>query len=931
LCGCEKLSAVAELPAGTVTFLFTDVEGSTRLWEEHPDAMKPAMARHDAIVRVAIEGHAGHVVKTTGDGVHAVFAVAPNALAAAIDAQLALARTTGPCGPLRVRMGLHSGTAELRDGDYFGSAVNRAARLMSVAHGGQVVCSQATEELVAEDLSGEVTTRDLGVHRLRDLASPVHVWQVVHRELESEFPALNSLDAFGGNLPVQVTSFVGRDNDVSAIVNALGVSRVVTLTGTGGVGKTRLAIQAAAEIVDRFPDGAWLCELAGAGDGDDAMLVIAETLGVTQRAGMTLDESIVDALAPKHLLVVFDNCEHVLDATSGLISGLLRRCPSVRVLATSREGLGVPGEQVWPVRPLAVPEPTADPAAMRATPSVWLFAERAHEARPSFVLDDTNVHPVSDICRRVDGIPLAIELAAARVVALSPHDIAAKLDERFRLLRGGRRTTMERHQTIRATVEWSYSLLDTRDRLVFERLSVFMGGFDVSAAEGVAADAEVEAWDVVDALTSLVAKSMVVADEEPSGAVRYSMLETLRQYALERLAEHGDAALIYRRHAELFAEFAEQLGPELMGRNELVWRERLRPELDNLRSAVAWALDSDVDTDGELAVRIVAALSQEAVQEGSGGIASLATRALERARRSTNGRARAVLGAAAWAVFRYTSDFEHTIDLASEALERGVDGECPTPHLPYVAMGLALGFTGGIEGIRRLYDEAKRTLAAIDAPPFSNAFIQSSLAFAETAGSDLSRARIDAEEAVRLARAIGNPTQLADALYVFARSVRQVEPARARECLEESVALASTGAQGGTRAMTVGLLAELQAVDGDPAAAATLRDALRMCFAVRDIQTGTVADYGINVCAALARHQVAATIGGILAGAFEGTTTVSEGERHGRKRALDAAAGALGKDTFDAAYARGQSMTQDEASTWMLQVFEHLSEDLIAR
>jgi class 3 adenylate cyclase len=273
---------VVELPAGTVTFLFTDLEGSTRLWEEHPDAMKPAMARYDAILREAIEEHGGHVVKTTGDGFHAVFAVAPDALAAAIDGQLALQRTTEPFGPLRVRMGLHTGAAEVRAGDYFGSAVNRGARLMSIAHGGQVICSQVTEELVADEMSDAVITRDLGVHRLRDLASPVHVWQVIHRELESEFPPLNSLDAFGGNLPVQVTSFVGRDNDVSLIVKALDSSRVVTLTGTGGVGKTRLAIQAEAEIVDRFPDGAWLCELAGAGDGDDEMLVIAETLGASQ-------------------------------------------------------------------------------------------------------------------------------------------------------------------------------------------------------------------------------------------------------------------------------------------------------------------------------------------------------------------------------------------------------------------------------------------------------------------------------------------------------------------------------------------------------------------------------------------------------------------------------------------------------------------------
>ena len=922
-----------ELPTGTVTFVFTDLESSTRLWEELPEPMADALARHDAILREAVEDHDGVVLTRMGDGIAAVFVSAPHAVAAAVEVQRRMgAEPWGETGPLRARMGLHTDEGRLRaPGEYMNQPLNRCARLMAAGHGGQVLLSEATAVVTRGRLPDGAELVDLGEHRLRDLAEPMRVFQVLHPGLVTEFPPLRSLDALQSNLPRQLTSFVGRTEELSALAQALDEWQLVTLTGVGGVGKTRLANQVAAEVVDRFPDGAWLCELAGAGDGDDALLVIAEALGVTQRKGMTLEASIIEALAHKRILVVFDNCEHVLDAAGRLVAGIVRTCPGVNVLATSREGLGVSGEQVWPVRPLAVPEPTADLTTMRLTPSVRLFAERAHQARPSFVLDDTNVYPISDICRRVDGIPLAIELAAARVVALSPQDIAAKLDERFRLLRGGRRTSMERHQTIRATVEWSYSLLDDRDRLVFERLGVFMGGFDVSAAEGVAVDAEVEAWDVVDALTSLVTKSIVQAEEEPTGAVRYTMLETLRQYALERLSERGDAELIFRRHAELFAEFAEQIGPELMGRDELLWRDRLRSELDNLRSAVAWALDSDTDADGELAVRIVAALSQEAVQEGSGGIASLATRALDRARRSTNGRARAVLGAAAWAVFRHTRDFERTINLASDALDRGVDADCPTPHLPYVAMGLVLGFTSGIGEIRRLYEDAKRTLAAIGAPAFSNAFIQSALAFAETTRSDLSRARVDAEEAVRLARAVGNPTQLADALYVFARSARHAEPARARECVEESVALARAGAQGGTRAMTLGLLAELQAIEGDSAALPTLRDAMRMSFALRDIQTYTVADYGIRVCTAFEQHDVAATIGGTFAGAFEGMSTIPTGELANRERALNACVDALGEHAYDAAYTHGRSMTEDEAAAWILEAFERLSEGVVHR
>ncbi|HXY94961.1 MAG TPA: adenylate/guanylate cyclase domain-containing protein, partial [Acidimicrobiia bacterium] len=464
-----------ELPTGTVTFLFTDLEGSTRLWQEHPEAMKPALARHDEILRDAIAACGGHVVKMTGDGAHAAFANASHAIDAARAAQSGLAAEEwGVTGPLRVRMGIHTGPAEVRDGDYYGTAVNKAARLMSVAHGGQIVVSLVTEELVRDDLEDGTSLLDLGEHRLRDLGRRERVFQLDHPDLTRDFPRLRSLDAFRTNLPLQTTSFVGREAELAELADALRSARLVTVTGVGGVGKTRVAIQAAAELLPAFPDGAWLCELAAASETDAMYQVVAATLGVQPRAGATLLSAVLDYLRAKELLLVLDNCEHLLDAAAALAEGLLRECPSVRVLATSREGLAVAGEQVWPLRSLAV-----DQAAE-------LFGERAQSVAPGTAVDARDV-AVTEICKRLDCIPLAIELAAARVVALGPVDIAARLDERFRLLTGGRRTAVERHQTLRATVDWSFSMLEVREQTVFTRLGVFSGSFDVAAAEAVTA------------------------------------------------------------------------------------------------------------------------------------------------------------------------------------------------------------------------------------------------------------------------------------------------------------------------------------------------------------------------------------------------------------------------------------------------------------
>ncbi len=474
----------AALPTGTVTFLFTDLEGSTRLWERHPEAMRTALARHDEILRDAVGQRSGVVVKTTGDGLHAAFAVAADAVAAAADAQQVLLDEAWALPePLRVRMGLHTGRAEIRTGDYYGPAVNRAARVSAAAHGGQVVVSHATEELVRDDLPAGAALTDLGEHRLRDLARPERVYQVDAPGLRSDFPPLRSIDAYPTNLPLQLSSFVGREREIATIAKELYDARLVTLTGVGGVGKTRLSIQVAAEVLPHYRDGVWLCELAAATDPDSLAQVVASTLGVAQRPGLDLAASILEYLRGRELLVLLDNCEHLLDAAGRLGEGVLRECAGVRILATSREGLGVEGERVVALRSLGVPEQGAGSDAAAASEAVRLFLERAHAAQAEFELDAASVEAVGEICRRLDGIPLAIELAAARVVAMHPREIADHLDERFRLLTGGRRTAVERHHTLRATVDWSYSLLGPTEQAVFARLGVFAGSFDASAAD----------------------------------------------------------------------------------------------------------------------------------------------------------------------------------------------------------------------------------------------------------------------------------------------------------------------------------------------------------------------------------------------------------------------------------------------------------------
>jgi predicted ATPase len=882
------------------------------------------MARHDELVRSAVQSQGGYVFSTGGDGFGVAFGRAGEAIAAAVGAQSALAEEPWPAdGAIVVRMGLHTGEAELRDGDYFGSAVNRAARLMALAHGGQVVASAATADVAADTLPSGVKLVDLGEHLLRDLSRREHVFQVEAPGLGSEFPLLRSVDVMPGNLPVQPTSFVGRSDEVRELSAAVGRAQLVTVTRVGGVGKTRLATQVAAELLPTFAEGAWLCELAAAGDADTLAQVVASTLGVAQRSGRSLERSIVEFLQPSRLLLVLDNCEHLLDASGGLAAAILAGCPRVRVLATSREALAVPGEQVWPLRSLELPDRAGGVPVAAASGSGRLFCERAAGARPSFALSEANVAAVVEVCRRLDGIPLAIELAAARAAAMTPAEIAGLLDERFRLLTGGRRTAVERHHTLRAVVDWSYGLLSATERTVFDRLAVFSGGFTLAAATAVVNGDGIEGWDIVDAVGGLVAKSMVVAEPGAGEHTRYQLLETLRQYGRERLDEGGDTDRWRRRHARHFAALASELARGLRGRDELAWRERLLGDLDNLRSAVVWGLDTGVEEDQQPAVAIIAWLAYESTTVAT-GIGRWAEQALPALGPSTPGYRSAVLGAAAVAA-TYRGDFDASERHARAALEEGYPPDDPSPCLASIYLMINLMYRGRNDDGARHLDAAEQAIVGRDDEDYVRSWMQSERVglslFADNPDHEIAQARLG----MSLAQRTANPTILALASYALGWAIRHRHPDEALGAFDQSVVLARCGA--GTialpNALTFGAhaAAALGDVDG---ARARLNDALEECLRDDDWSRITQAlDAAVDIfsCRGEARAAV------VLTGAVETTLAPlrppyisSPGPALAVRTAnLARARQQLGDSRYEQAHAEGAAMSPQDSLAFALQ------------
>jgi predicted ATPase/class 3 adenylate cyclase/DNA-binding CsgD family transcriptional regulator len=589
----SELGVSVLLPTGTVTLLLADVEGSTLLWETQPDEMTAAIARLNQTVSETIAAHDGvrPVEQGEGDSFVAAFARASDAIAAALELQRA------PLAPIRLRIGVHTGEIQLRDEDnYAGPTINRTARLRDLGHGGQTLLSGTTEDLVADRLPADTWLTDLGSHPLRDLPRPERVMQLCHPDLVNEFPPLRvSKTIVSQHLPVQLTTFIGRDAELSQVRELLAANRLVTLTGAGGVGKTRLAVQIAAQLTGDFADGVWLVDLAPITYPDVVRVAVARTFGLPDQPGRSTMDAITRFVAGRQMLVVLDNCEHLLDATAALMMALLEACPSLTMLSTSREPIGIAGEVGWRV-----------PSLSLADDAIELFTDRARRARPDFEISDDNAAAaVSEICRRLDGVPLAIELAAARVRALSLTEILDSLHDRFRLLTGGSRTAVRRQQTLRASVDWSHALLTEPERVLFRRLAAFMGGFDLDAAQAVAGGGEVERYQVLDQLTLLVDKSLVVA-EDSRGRTRYQLLETVRQYAQEKLGESGEADAVRSRHRDHYTALAAML--DVPAGSDYEQRiAQAETEIDNLRAAFAWSLEN---SNVELALTLASSLQR---------------------------------------------------------------------------------------------------------------------------------------------------------------------------------------------------------------------------------------------------------------------------------------------------------------------------------
>jgi len=595
----------ANLPTGTVTFLFTDIEGSTTLAQRHSEKWESLRERHHAILKSAIDAHNGYVFQIIGDAFCATFHTAGEALRAAVKSQTDLHNDDWGDPLIKVRIGIHTGKAEIQnDGQYHGYLVmSRVQRLMSAAHGGQVLISLATEELIRDELPEGVTLRDMGERRLKDLIRPERIYQLVIPNLPVDFLPLKTLDAYRHNLPAQTTSFIGRAKEMTEIKQALHEHRLVTLTGSGGTGKTRLSLQVAADLLDQFPDGVWFIELAPLTNPDLIPQTILSALGVgEQEAEGKTATLLINHVRNKKLLIVLDNCEHLIEASAQLVDTLLSQSPGLKILASSREALGVKGEMAWHVPSLALPDikHLPDIESFSQCEAVHLFIERATLAQPHFHLTENNASFIAQICSRLDGIPLAIELAAARVKALSVDQIAARLNDRFRLLTGGARTALPRQQTLRALIEWSYNLLSQQERILFTRLAIFVGGWRLEAAEQVCVE-ERDGFDVLDLLSHLVDKSLVNVEETKDG-LRYRMLETTRQFARDMLMLSDEILQFRERHLAYYLTLVESAQPELRGRKQALWLARLELEHDNLRAALEWSLESQPESGLQMAV-----------------------------------------------------------------------------------------------------------------------------------------------------------------------------------------------------------------------------------------------------------------------------------------------------------------------------------------
>jgi predicted ATPase/class 3 adenylate cyclase len=777
----------ADLPAGTVTFLLTDIEGSTRLWETVPKAMEVALEQHDRLLAGVIGGHGGVVVTSRGEG-DSFFAVFPSAVAAAEAAgacQLALHGEAWPAGAsLRVRMGLHTGEAHVQEGDYVDHApINRCARVKAAAHGGQVLVTKTTRDLVEGRLGSGFGLQRLGEFRLRDLAEPELIYQLTHPDLPAGFPPIRTLAERTGNLPLQVSSFIGRERELEQTVAALGAARVVTLTGPGGVGKTRLALQVAGQVAPRFADGAWLCELAPVRDPAGVDDAVAAVFSVTARAGQGTRETLVEFLRSKQLLLVLDNCEHVLGEAAALAGVLQRSCERLVILATSRESLGIEGEHLVPVPPLGVPGAGADLPAITRAEAVRLFAERAAAVRPGFQVTAGNAAAVAAVVRRLDGIALSVELAAARVPAMTAAELARRLERSFAVLAAGPRGAVGRHQTLRATIDWSFQLLTGPEQQLLARMAVFAGGATLEAAEAVCGGEGIDPDAVFELLASLVARSLVVA-EEHGPQTRYRLLETIRQYGEERLNQAGEADRWRARHAGYYADLLPRVREHAHDpKQDVFWAVRLSAEQDNLLAAWSWAIGTrNLGT----AFQILAGFAPSEVWT-SYPLLLAGSAALELPGAAAHpGYPLALAVSAVFASMR--SDRMGAEELSRQAADANARRDSPDWRVEETicaARSNTAITTGAFADAGRLAERAAGLARA--GGDLADASLQLTIAAGcHLLVGDASGAVPLAREALALARQVGAPALVAAGLLAVGATVAGTDPGQARACLGES-------------------------------------------------------------------------------------------------------------------------------------------------
>jgi predicted ATPase/class 3 adenylate cyclase len=950
------------LPAGTVTFLFADIEGSTRLLRHLGNQYAPALAAFRGLMEAAVTGAGGWEIDAQGDAVFAAFSRAHDAVSAAVEAQRRIAVHPWPAGTaLHVRMGVHTGEPVVTASGYVGMDVHRAARICQAGHGGQIVVSQTTVALISDELPQGMELKSLGQHRLKDLAAPVRLSQIVATGLRDEFPPLRSLEARPNNLPAQLTTFVGRASELSALRARLGLARLLTLTGAGGSGKTRLALQLAADRLDDFSDGVWWTDLAPLSDPTLVSHAIAVALGVREQPDRPLEQSLLGYLRPKRLLLVLDNCEHLVAACAAVADLLLRQCPDMRILTTSREGLGIAGETLYPVPPMTLPETDRPaPDALVQSEAVQLFADRAAALVPSFAVTERTAPLIAHICRRLDGIPLALELAAARSKSLSLEEIAARLEDQFRLLTGGSRTALPRHQTLQSAIDWSYAMLGAAEQACFRRLSVFAGGFTLDAAEAVGSGEPVAYADVVDVLGHLVDKSLVVA-EGRNGDVRYRMLESLRQYGRDRLIAAAEANAIRTRHLHWFVTVSNRAEPALKGMDQPDWLRRLSTEHDNLRTALQWSLTSSAIDEG---LRIATAISRfwylrghisegrrwldellesqaeetagpatdaaamaaaaflAQLQFDAGRATALATRALEMFRAADDHRGIASALATLASVARWQADYERADALFEESLTHSRAGGD--------AWGIATATSGraGVARMRREYAQAAALFVESnqlfrqlgDQHGVSNTLYFMGLI--ARAQGDFAKAEALGEEGLAVSTALDDKYAVAHQLHLlgevaWSRGEREKAAALHEAVLPMFVDL-------GDKSCIISTTSDLALVAqhrGDVRRAATLhRESLTGSREMGDAPG--VARY-LERLAALEQQlgdsmRAARILGAADALREQIKVSVPPADRHRYNDVLAAVKAAITEKAFTTAWSEGRAMTQDQAIDFAL-------------